>query len=136
MGARYLYRMLARTVRDRELGGVLSSLVDEQHEIEARVQTLLEERGASAPRRARRRWLGSLGVWLAALPLGARIAVRLCVDAEETVQRWYLRFAQYEHELGRAASAERFAELATSKGRHASVLRTWVERGRGRRLSE
>ena len=58
--------------------------------------------------------------------LGRRIVLRICLNAEETVARWYGEYAVYLTRLGDHARARTCEELRGMKLLHASALEAWI----------
>jgi rubrerythrin len=133
-GARVLYGLLRRAARNAELARVLAAL---EHEQEAQVEALaalMTELGGRPRRRSWRRTLVSWGVFLATPLTGMRPPLRLSVDAEETVSRWYAMYAEWLAGRGEEGPARRCRELSLTKSRHAQVLRAFLENVYGTRI--
>lgn len=130
LGARSLYPWLARRAREPELAEVLRQLAHDTHAQISEVRRLLAELGVDAPSRSRRRAVASAGIALLTMFLGLRFALRICVDAEETVARWYERFAHRFAAEGRIELARRVEAWGLAKRRHADVLRTFLSLSR------
>lgn len=129
-GARYLYRFLRRRSLGSELRRVLEELEGEERELIDAVAELMSEIGPAPRKWAFRRWVGSAAVWAFSVLIGVRFALRLSVDAEWTVARWYSEYARFLAEGGDTERAERCAAFVTTKQRHAQILQTWVDHGR------
>lgn len=130
-GALALYPWLARRTRDEELSAVLSSLAADERQLVADLRHLMAELGAHPPHGSLRRRLASAAL-VALTPLfGLRFALRLSLDAEETVARWYDRQAAYLAQFGELAHARRCEALALAKRRHARTLTTFAQHGTG-----
>lgn len=125
-GARSLYPWLARRARDEELAAVLRELARDTDAQIPQLRRMLAELSIDAPERSRRRALVSALIALTTVFLGQRFALRLCLDAEETVARWYERFAHRFVAEGRIDLARRVEAWGQSKRRHAEVLRTFL----------
>jgi hypothetical protein len=69
-------------------------------------------------------WLIALSTRFGGMPL----ALRLCLESERTVERWYLEYANHLESTGERELALRCETLASTKGRHARALSAWVER--------
>lgn len=131
-GAKYLYGWLRRRTSNAELRNVLGELYEEEAQLVEDVAELMGELGPPHRRWAFRRWVGSLAVLGFSLVIGIRFALRISVDAEWTVSRWYSEYAHYLAEAGDGPRAERCAGFGTTKRRHAQILQTWVDHGRRR----
>ena len=127
LGARTLYPLLRRLARDPELRRVLERLASDEREQVTRMRSLMEGLGARPRRWSFRRWLAAWLVAGATLIIGTRFALRLCLDAEEAVGRWYGAYRAWFVEQGDVERARICDELATTKMRHASWLSTWVQ---------
>ena len=52
--------------------------------------------------------------------------LRVCLDAEQTVARWYRKYGAFFLRLGDRDRALPCGELAARKEAHARALETWV----------
>jgi rubrerythrin len=125
-GARSLYPWLARRTRKPELAAVLHELARDTEAQISQLRQLLAELSVDAPSRSRRRACASMIIAGLTVVLGSRFALRICVDAEETVARWYERFAHRFVAQGRVDLARRVEPWGLAKRRHADVLRTFL----------
>jgi rubrerythrin len=127
-GARAMYGFLSRRIPDRELADLLGRFEVEEAEQVDRLRHLMSDLGGRPAARSLRRrtaaWLLYLGTWVGA----RRIALRLCLESEETVSRWYAHFAQVLEGEGADDHARTCRDLATTKLRHALALQAWVAR--------
>jgi hypothetical protein len=126
-GAAYMYRLLRPVARDPELARVLAEMEREERELIVALRELMGRLGARTRPFSVRRTAGSLLTLGAALVLGRRFALRLCLDAELTVCRWYGEYQAFLASLGYLDAAERLGSLMTTKHRHAQILETWIE---------
>jgi demethoxyubiquinone hydroxylase (CLK1/Coq7/Cat5 family) len=125
-GASYVYPALARMTRDDELASVLDELHLESREQVAALRKLMKELGGRPARGRFRRWVAAWVLALAAPFTGARLALRICCEAETTVARWYSEYSAYLIQAGLTDPARTCHELGAAKRRHAQVLETWV----------
>ena len=127
-GAHSMYGFLARRPEDPELAGLLARFRAEEEEQIDRLRALILALGGTAPAGSRRRrfaaWLLYLSTWIG----GRRFAMRLCLESEETVARWYAHYAAYLGEAGLAEHARTCGALSLTKRRHALALQAWVAR--------
>jgi rubrerythrin len=130
LGARSLYPWLARRAREPELVEVLSQFAKDTDLQISQLRQLMVGLGCAAPERSRRRALASALIALLTVFFGLRFALRLCVDAEETVARWYERFAHRFAGEGRIELARRVEPWGQVKRRHADVLRAFLAHSR------
>lgn len=129
-GARSYFRMSMPLMFDHELRDVLERLLVEQDLLIEQVRGLMVELGGKPRRRSFRRFVGSLVTCCVSFVLGRSIGLRICVDAEWTVARWYGQYRAYFLQCGEVRHAALCAELATTKQRHARVLETWLANSR------
>jgi rubrerythrin len=125
-GAGALYPWLARRAREPELADVLRELAKDATQQIAELRRLLADLAIDAPLRGRRRQLASLAIAALTLVFGLRFALRLSLDAEETVARWYDSFAHRFHGTGEFERARLCDGWAQRKRRHADVLRAFL----------
>lgn len=127
-GAHALYGFLAQRSGDVELSSLLVRFRAEEEEQIDRLRKLIVALGGSPPARSLRRrlaaWLLYLTTWFG----GRRIAMRLCLESEETIARWYAQYAVYLGEAGFAGHARTCGALSLTKRRHALALQAWVAR--------
>jgi hypothetical protein len=127
-GAQAMYGYLSRNSGDVELAGLLSRFHAEEADQIERLRSVITALGGRSPRRSRRRrfaaWLLSLTTWVG----GQRLALRLCLESEETIARWYAHHAVYLGEAGLADHARTCGALSVTKRRHAQALQAWVGR--------
>jgi hypothetical protein len=127
-GALALYGYLARSGRDVELAELLTRFRIEEEQQIVHLRALIESLGGRPPTK---RWRRRMAAWMLALCSrvgGGRLALRLCLESEETVSRWYARFAVHLARTGLADEARTCEALSVTKRRHALALRAWVER--------
>lgn len=126
-GARAIYGALSRRLSDPELSDLLAQFHQEEcDQIEAlrRVMTAL---GLRAKSRSFRRSAIARCIAFSARFGGRSLALRLCLESERTVERWYLEYANHFLATGDHEQASACRALATTKGRHARALAAWVE---------
>lgn len=132
IGARSVFDHIARRAGDEELATVAKELNEDGILLVKRVQELIRSMGGK-PRRTsfRRRALARVLVYGAPVT-GPRSALRLIKHAEETVARWYARYAVFLVRIGDHERAQAFEELRATKERHAQIIGAWVNNiGRG-----
>jgi len=127
-GAHSMYGFLARRSDDAELSELLARFQAEEEEQIGRLRALILALGGTAPTRSRRRRFAAWLLYLAAGIGGRRLAMRLCLESEETVGRWYAHYAAYLGEAGLADHARTCGSLSLTKRRHALALQAWVAR--------
>lgn len=126
LGARSFYPLLARRVRDAELAELLASFAHEQVEQVTRLGAVVTSLGGRARGSCWRRAVLAR-VLYAATWLGAtRIALRLCLDAEQRLAHGYEHFVHDCATLGHAREAHELRALAQTKQGHAHALQAWV----------
>lgn len=126
-GARAIYGRLARQTRDAELTEVLSRFYHEEFEQIETLRGLLRTLGATPSARSRRRALSAWVVVQCARVGGMSLALRLCFESEQTIQRWYNEYAHYFAQADERGHAAVCQGLALTKERHARILSAWVE---------
>lgn len=132
IGARAVFDHIARRAGDEELKAVARELNDDGIALVESVQELIRSMGGK-PRRTsfRRRALARVLVYGAPIT-GPRSALRLIKHAEETVARWYARYAMFLVQIGDHERAQAFEDLRATKERHAQIIGAWVNNiGRG-----
>jgi len=127
IGARSLYGLLARVARDPELAGVLRQLAREEERMVADLRGVLTELGRETRARSWRRSAASAAIAALVPVFGIRFALRLCLDAEETVERWYARSVVRLAMLGERERAEKLETFAVAKRRHAQHLQAFAQ---------
>jgi hypothetical protein len=126
IGARAIYLHLARRYRRDDFQSLLLRLNEEGAESIARLQALMRDMGGR-PRRTslRRRVLARVLAMLSSV-FGLRFVLRICMDAEETVARWYAEYALFLMRLGEIERAGTCEDLGRVKSRRAQTLSAWV----------
>jgi len=126
IGARSVTDHLAHRVDDEELRSMMLRLNQEGVEVIDRLRGLMIEIGGR-PRETslRRRALARLLVLLSRV-IGVRFVLRVCMNACETVARWYGQYQVFFTQLGEDERAALCGELAETKRRHALALGAWV----------
>jgi hypothetical protein len=126
IGARAIYLHLARRYRRDDFQSLLLRLNEEGAESIARLQALMRDMGGR-PRRTslRRRVLARVLAMLSSV-FGLRFVLRICMDAEETVARWYAEYALFLMRLGEIERARTCEDLGRVKSRRAQTLSAWV----------
>lgn len=125
-GATYVYPALARVTRDDELGRVLDELHLESRFQVQQLRKMMVALGGRPARGRFRRWLAAWALALATPVTGMRLPLRICLEAERTVARWYTEYGNHLLKVGEAEHARTCQELAVAKQRHANALETWV----------
>jgi hypothetical protein len=126
IGARSFYPLLAGRVRDAELAELLASFAHEQVEQVARLGAVVTALGGRARVACWRRSVLAR-VLYAATWLGAtKLALRLCLDAEQRLAHGYEHFVHDCATLGHAREAHELRALAQTKHGHAHALQAWV----------
>lgn len=127
-GSSAIYAALSRRTSDQELSGLLDQFHREEREQIETLRRVMNALGLRSRAQSRRR---STVAWLVAQSArvgGLRLALRLCLESERTVERWYFEYAQHLAVTGARDLAVQCEALATTKGRHARALAAWVER--------
>jgi len=126
IGARSIYDHLGRRAPQDDLQKLLRRLNVEGGESVEALRNLMIGMGGRPRRTSRRRRL--LARVLAALSpvFGRRIVLRICLNAEETVARWYGEYAVYLTRLDDHARARTCEELRGVKLLHAGALEAWI----------
>lgn len=128
-GAYSIYTLLPLVARTGELRRLLVAMRDEQREQIVGLRRLIVDLGGSAPAS---RWTRAAAAWglFAVTPVvGMRFSLRLCLEAERTITRWYAEYALHLAERGYFEPARRCGELGMVKRIHAARLGTFVDRG-------
>ena len=126
IGARSIYDHLARNYERADLRSLLLLLNDEGADSIRQLQALMIDMGGRPRRTSFRRRALARGLALVSRGVGLRFVLRICLDAEETVGRWYTDYAHFLRELGEPERASICEELARVKSRHAQALAAWV----------
>ena len=126
IGARSIYDHLGRRAPQDELQRLLRQLNVEGAESVAVLRDLMLGMGGR-PRRTsrRRRLLARMLAWLSVV-IGRRIVLRVCLNAEQTVARWYGEYALFLTRLDDTARARTCEELRSVKLLHAGALEAWI----------
>ena len=126
IGARAVYDHMRKRAGDDELAALLARLNLDGAESVARLQRLMRELGGR-PRRTsfRRRALARALAWSSRVT-GRRLVLRICMNAEETVSRWYGEYARFLARIGATEQARVCQELQQVKRAHAQALGAWV----------
>jgi hypothetical protein len=127
IGARAIYDHLGRRLPDGELRSLLAHFNDTGTESVARLRDLMIGLGARARRTSLRRRALARGLALASRFTGRRLVLRICMNAEQTVGRWYAEYAIFLLRIGDRPRAQVCSELAEIKRRNAQVLSAWVD---------
>ena len=127
-GALAMYSYLSRPRSDPELSDLLAGFHAEEVEQIAKLRALIERLGGRPPKRRRRRAIAAGVLYGLTRIIGNGLALRLCLESEETVSRWYAGFALHLARAGSAEEARTCESLAVTKRRHALALQAWVER--------
>lgn len=127
LGARAVYSRLVARIQDEELRRVLARLAEDEVEQIERLRALMRRLGARPRKRSLRRIAAARALVSFRRLFGVRFALRVCLDAEWTVSRWYAKYADYLRRVGHMDDAAVCDELALTKRRHAQVLQAWVE---------
>ncbi len=127
-GARVAYTRLARLTRDPALAGVFATFVeDERRQIDELVATMRALGIEPCRPSLRRRVLAEVLAW-GSLIGGRGLALRTCLDAEETRARWYGHLAEFLHAAGERRFDASFQRMSLLKLHHAQTLGAWVRR--------
>lgn len=127
-GAYSIYALLPLIARSNELRRLLVAMRHAQRDQVAGLRKLIDDLGGKAPAS---RWTRALAAWalFAITPIvGMRFSLRLCVEAERTVTRWYAEYAVHLAERGYFEAARRCNDLGMTKRIHAARLSTFVDR--------
>lgn len=125
-GALVVYSRLSVCADDDELCAVLKELAEEEIIQVRKLRGVMQRLGGRPKERSIRRWLAARGLVSCRRFFGVRFALRVCLDAEWLVSRWYAKYATYLAGVGEAAEAQVCEELALTKRRHSRVLKTWI----------
>ena len=126
IGARSIYDHLGRHVKDEDLRALLAQLNGTGEESVRRLRELMIDLGAQPRTTSLRRRALARGLALASRVTGVRFALRICMNAEETVGRWYQSYGLFLMKLDDPDRARVCQELSQIKRQHAQVLGAWV----------
>ena len=126
-GALVVYSRLAVCVDDDDLRAVLKELANEEQVQVRKLRGLMQRLGGYPKERSIRRWLAARGLVSCRRFFGVRFALRVCLDAEWAVSRWYAKYGTYLASVGETAEAQVCEELALTKRRHSRVLQAWID---------
>jgi rubrerythrin len=126
IGARAIYDHMRRRVQDEDLRSLMVELNEAGLESVRRLRELMIDLGARPRRTSFRRRALARGLALASRVIGVRFVLRVCMNAEETVGRWYQEYALYLLRLEDPERAKTCQDLAQVKQRHAQALGAWV----------
>ena len=127
LGARAAYRGLARREKKEELARLLEQLWQEEKEQVERLRALMTKLGARPRKRSFRRLVAAHILVVCARLFGSRFALRVCLDAEAAVSRWYAEYSHYFAQAGMLEEGLECDALALTKRRHAQILQAWVD---------
>lgn len=127
-GAHAMYGFLSRRSGDRELASLLARFHAEEAEQVERLRSLMIALGGDPPTHSARRRFAARLLYLSTWVGGRRLAMRLCLESEETIARWYAQYAVYLGEAGHVDHARTCGTLSMTKRRHALALQAWVAR--------
>lgn len=131
-GARAIYHRLARMVRDPELARLLESFeVDEREQIDD-LRALMTTLGLKPAAKSRRRRALAEVLAATSLVLGSRLALRVCVEAEEKRARWYAHIHEFLIRRGERRFDDQLQRMCTLKQVHAQALAAWLANSRRR----
>lgn len=126
-GAQVVYSRLALRADDDELAGVLQELAGEELTQITELRKLMLRLGGRPKERSIRRWLAARALVACRRFFGVRFVLRVCLDAEWAVSRWYAKYAAYLVQVGELGEAEACEALALTKRRHSRILKAWVD---------
>ncbi len=127
LGARRMYRRLARSERDRELAELLLGFEAEENVQVRTLSGLIVDLGGTPKASSLRRNLLADSLALTTRLGMRRMVLRICAQAEDQRARWYMHFGEVLLDLGRRAEAQICSQLALTKRRHALALQAWVD---------
>jgi rubrerythrin len=127
LGAHAVYGALAARVGDEELARILARFRQDELEQVERLREVMRSLGGRPPRRSLRRRLAARLLVASTRLIGPRFALRVCLEAESAVSRWYREYAVHLVRVGELPEARACEELSQVKARHARVLGAWVE---------
>jgi demethoxyubiquinone hydroxylase (CLK1/Coq7/Cat5 family) len=126
LGARAIYRDLARLLRDPGLREVLRSLAEESDEQIRQLGQAMEALGRRPPRASPRRRLLAGVLALSTPLLGRRLVLRVCATACDRAARWYAYFQMHLLHVGRRDLARSCGRLSAVRRSHAQALEAWI----------
>jgi demethoxyubiquinone hydroxylase (CLK1/Coq7/Cat5 family) len=126
LGARAIYRDLARVLRDPALRDVLRSLAEESDGQVRELGRAMEQLGRRPPAASLRRRLLAGALALSTPLLGRRLVLRICAGASDRAARWYAYFQMHLLHLGRRDLASTCGRLSAVRRSHAQTLEAWV----------
>jgi len=127
-GAHAMYGFLSRRSGDPELSNLLARFHAEEAEQIEKLRALMLVLGGNPPTHSSRRRLAARLLYLSTWIGGRRLAMRLCLESEETIARWYAQYAVFLGEAGFVEHARTCGALSLTKRRHALALQAWVAR--------
>jgi hypothetical protein len=127
-GAHAIYGFLSRRSGDAELSNLLARFRAEEAEQIEKLRGLMFALGGDPPTHSTRRRLAARLLYVSTWIGGRRLAMRLCLESEETVARWYAQYAVFLGETGFVEHARTCGALSLTKRRHALALQAWVGR--------
>lgn len=127
-GAIAMYGLFSRSKRDMELTELLSGFVAEEETQIGELRGLMTRLGGRPPARRLRRRIAPAILYLLSRVLGDRLPLRMCLESEEIVARWYAGFAAHLARAGSPDEARVCESLSVTKRRHALALQAWVAR--------
>lgn len=131
-GARAIYRRLARLVADPELARLLAGFEDEQRAQIDELRALMNVLGLRPVSRSRRRWLLAEVLALGSAVFGSRLALRVCVEAEQKRARWYAHMHAFLVRRGERRFDATLQHMTTLGQVHAQALGAWLANTRRR----
>ena len=126
IGARAIYDHLSRHVKDPDLQALLVEHNETGAQNVERLRELMIGLGARPRRTSFRRRALARALALASRVIGVRVVLRIVMNAEETVSRWYQEYAMFLLRLGDEPRARICQELSGVKSRHAQAVGAWV----------
>ena len=127
-GAHAMYGFLSRRAGDPELSNLLARFGAEEAEQIEKLRALMLALGGDPPTHSSRRRLAARLLYVSTWLGGRRLAMRLCLESEETIARWYAQYAVFLGEAGFVEHARTCGALSLTKRRHALALQAWVAR--------
>lgn len=128
IGARTLYRRIARSDRDEELSRLLGVFADEGDTIEQEVRDLMRALHARGRTRSVLRWFSARALSAMTRVGMRRLVLRLCLESEEVLARRYAGFAHWLASGGAESAARACDRIGARKAARARALRAWVPR--------
>jgi hypothetical protein len=127
-GARAIYDALSRRGSDEELRELLAQFHQEECAQVDALRRVMSTLGLRPKSKSLRRAATARCIAFSARFGGLPLALRLCLESERTVERWYHEYANHLLATGEPEQASACESLACTKGRHARALAAWVER--------